>query len=95
MANVLFYHWDWKEQPEIDVLQRAIDAVFDGAHAPRVVTDFPGSDNWDQNTVAICSKLFLPKELGDLFQQHLGLESDDMFWWRKAKPPTPFKVSTQ
>ena len=91
-TKVLFYSWDWKDRPEMKDLQRAIDAVFDGDHAPRII-DTKGIPevNWDQVTVAVCSVPVPAAELGRLFLQ--DTQGDDGFWWDNEDPPTPFETA--
>ena len=90
MVKVLFYHWDWKAQPEIEAIQRAVDAVFDGNHAPRIV-EVKDAD-WDQETVAITSVPFRAEVIRTAFNQYLADDSL-MYWWEEKNPPTPFETA--
>lgn len=90
MPKVLFYHWDWKEQPDVTKIQQAVDAVFDGSHAPRIVDTVPTAD-WDQITVAITSEPVMPDVIGNLFLQHL--DSDHMCWWDEMNAPKPLEIA--
>lgn len=86
-TKVLFYHWDWKEQPKTEPIQRALDIVFDGSHAPRIVGEVPNAD-WDEHTIAIMSAPLDPKKIGELFKKYL--HNDEMWhWWDEKSLPTP------
>lgn len=90
MTNrIVFYHWDWKSQPEVAPFQRAINAVFDGVHAPRMSDDFDA--NWDQHTVGISSLPATRRQLTEAFRRYLTVD-DGMYWWDGKVPPTPFDV---
>ena len=90
MTKVLFYHWDWAEQPQTEPIQRALDIVFDGSHAPRIVNEVPTA-NWDQCTIAIMSASLDPKKIGELFEKYLH---DEMMWmwWDEESSPTPLEA---
>lgn len=85
--KVLFYYWDWKGQMEVEPLQRAINAVFDGIHSPYITDEIKGL-NWDQNTLAICSQPVTPEVLGKLFEDEESRE----YWWEEPVTPKPFEV---
>ena len=90
MVKVLFYHWDWKDQSEVEPIQRAIDAVFDGRHAPRI-TDKVSTADWDQCTIAITSEPLNPEVTGELFLQYL--DSDLTYWWNESGVPKPLETA--
>ena len=91
-AKVLFYHWDWKEQPECGDLQRAIDAVFNGSNAPRITDSVPTAD-WDRNTLAITSIPVPPEKIGALFDRYIEGEGEDSaFWWELDSSPVPLEI---
>ncbi|MFA6306821.1 MAG: hypothetical protein WCV70_02810 [Patescibacteria group bacterium] len=85
--KVLFYYWDWKGQIEIDTLQRAVNAVFDGVHPPYITDKISGLD-WDQYTIAVCSQPVTSEVLGKLFNDND--ESED-YWWEELGEPKPLK----
>lgn len=90
MVKVLFYYWDWKQQIDIGLVQRAIEAVFDGIHPPYITDDIPTVD-WDQNTIAICSDLVSPEILGKLFVENNDGELDG-WCYNEKKIPQPFEI---
>ncbi|MBI2122425.1 MAG: hypothetical protein HYT98_04915 [Candidatus Sungbacteria bacterium] len=89
-AKVLFYHWDWQDRPEFEPIQRAIDAVFDGQHAPRITDNIPTAD-WDQCTVAVTSVPISAEGIGRMFLKYLD-DDAGMYWWEKKTPPCPMEV---
>src|SRR3989338_6799753 len=94
-VQVLFYWWSTDDQPDLKVVQRAMNAVYDGGtHFPQIYTDdeFPSpGPGWDQYLIAVTS-MPVPKELiGDLFSHLERLEE----WWEEDDQPTPFEVEVE
>lgn len=46
MSNVRIISWDWRGQPDIEELNEAVSAVFDGIHCPQVTSVDTGGDEY-------------------------------------------------
>lgn len=64
--------WDWKGQPDIKELDRAILAVFNGINSPRI-TLVPDTGS-DEYAAVIAAEQLTPDEAQDAYKA----------WWRKV-----------
>ena len=77
-VKIAFVYWDCKEDPDWGEIQKAINAVFDGAHAPCIVAADDGwGFDWDQHTIAISSSPVPKNKRQSLGKKWLDLRDEE------------------
>jgi hypothetical protein len=79
MSKIAFYHYDWKEGPELRVLNAGLSAVFDGSNVP-VMTKVDCLD-WDQHTIAFCSQSIDKETVERVCREDHDTDDNDSEWW--------------
>jgi hypothetical protein len=90
-VKITFYHWDWKDSPEAENIQKALNLVFDGKNCPQISDSIPTA-NWDQHTLAISSQVVSEEKIGEAFEMYLDEDRDMMCWWDYKKDPQPLEI---
>lgn len=80
--KVQFVSWDWKSQPDVDELGKALQNVYDGQHVP-CLTGIPDSQS-DSYVVLLSGRAVTGEEAQKIFNIHgfheLGDEAFEIPW---------------